>query len=143
MLGQCNSQPLKPLWALVPDVVADMDRTMEMFYEWLPKVQEYGFPIAFAVQDGMTYKDVPPEARVVFVGGTLKWKYRNISQFVDNFPTHVGRINTYDKLCQLADMGVESVDGSGWTRGDRGQFYGLRQFLSEQQNNQRKQISCV
>jgi len=37
------------------------------------------------------------------------------------------------------DSGAESVDGSGWFRGDQNQLAGLERFLEETTNNKEKQ----
>jgi hypothetical protein len=124
MLERINSQPIKPLWALVPDVVADKQKTLELWnqYDW--EVEVLGWKKAFAVQDGMTPSDVPKDADVVFVGGTTAWKWEWFDVFTLHFPrVHVGRVNTLRQLWLCDDAGVESVDGTGWFRtghdGDR------------------------
>lgn len=45
---------------------------------------------------------------------------------------HIERINTYRWHRVCADAGAESVDGTGWFRGDKEQLEGLRRFLAEQ-----------
>ncbi|HEX8184352.1 MAG TPA: hypothetical protein VF747_06365 [Blastocatellia bacterium] len=88
-----------PLWALVPDVVADRDGTLKEWDKWSVVVESYGFKLAFAVQDGMTRKDVPNNADVVFIGGTVAWKWKTAPQWCAAFPrVHIGRVNTYDRI---------------------------------------------
>lgn len=117
MLDYASRKEHKPLWVLVPDVVADKNKTLESWYHHFPRIQKYGFPLAFAVQDGMTPADVPADAEVVFVGGTTEWKWRNAKWFCENHSrVHVGRVNTPDRLWICSDMGAESVDGTGWFR---------------------------
>jgi hypothetical protein len=78
---------------------------------------QYGWPLAFAVQDGMTPSDVPGNAEVVFVGGTTKWKWDTAEMWAKSFPrVHVGRVNEVRRLWQCADLGIEPVDGTGWFR---------------------------
>src|SRR5690606_19465502 len=85
-----------PRWLLVPDVVADRDATIARWREWEPKLRPFGFPLAFAVQDGMTAEDVPADADVIFVGGTTDWKWRTVWRWCHDFPrVHVGRVNGY------------------------------------------------
>jgi len=106
----------KPDWVLVPDVVGDRDATLREWDRYLPVASRYGWPVAFAVQDGMTPADVPADADVVFVGGTTEWKWRNIEMW-KSFPrVHVGRVNEIDRVWQCQDLGCESVDGTGWFR---------------------------
>lgn len=117
MLENLTDEPTKPLWVLVPDVVADKRATLTSWYRYAPRVAEYGWPLAFAVQDGMTPSDVPENADVVFIGGTTEWKWRNLQTFCNAFPrVHCGRVNTTDRLWRCADLGCESVDGTKWFR---------------------------
>lgn len=50
-----------PLWALVPDIVADRDGTLRNWEKYAPVVRQHGFRLAFAAQDGMTFGDVPDD----------------------------------------------------------------------------------
>lgn len=117
LLDWSKSSGLKPLWALVPDVVADRHATLERWHQYAPLVKSYGWPLAFAVQDGMSVHDVPENADVVFVGGTTEFKWSTVQMWAWYFPrVHVGRVNSIDRLWQCEDLGVESVDGTGWFR---------------------------
>src|SRR5690348_9006473 len=49
----------RPIWAIVPDVVGDRIRTLRKWDMYAPRLAEYGWPLAFAVQDGMAPSDVP------------------------------------------------------------------------------------
>ena len=113
-----SAHPLKPLWAVVPDSVGDRDETLREWDRWYPQLsRSFDLRYAFAAQDGMTAKDVPSEADVVFVGGTFKWKWRNLKTWCKDFPRiHVGRVNTIRTLLYCMSLGVESVDGTGWFR---------------------------
>jgi len=126
-VAQCGQAPK---WALVPDVVADAEATLREWDAWAVRVQQYGWPLAFAAQDGHTPDDVPSEAEVVFVGGTTDWKRRTIHQWCEAFPrVHVGRINTGKWLWECHRAGAESCDGTGWLRGDKVQLAGLVSYL--------------
>lgn len=104
-----------PLWVAVPDVVADRDATLARWQEWAPRLAAYRWPLAFVVQDGMTRGDVPPDAAVVFVGGSTEWKRATLRTWCRQFPrVHVGRINTPEWLRRCEAAGAESVDGTGW-----------------------------
>jgi len=115
-----------PLWALVPDVVADRAATLAQWERYAPEVEAIGWPLAFAVQDGMTPDDVPGNASVVFVGGTSDWKWRTVPTWTRQFKrVHVGRVNELRRLWTCEDHGVESVDGTGWFRdSDQGRRVG-------------------
>lgn len=113
----------KPMWALVPDVVADKEATLAKWEMHAQEVIHAGIKTAFAVQDGMEPKDVPSNADVVFVGGSTEWKWRTVTTWCESFPrVHVGRVNGIRRLWQCERIGVESVDGTGWFRdSDEGQ----------------------
>jgi hypothetical protein len=117
MLAWVQKSGLRPLWALVPDVVADREATLAAWERYAPMVAQLGWPRAFAVQDGMAVSDVPREADVIFVGGTTDWKWATVAQWADSFPfVHVGRVNELDKLQLCQSLGVASLDGTGWFR---------------------------
>lgn len=110
----------KPLWVLVPDVVANREATLENWKRYAPMVREAR---GFAVQDGMTPDDVPSDADLIFVGGTTSWKWRTLPMWAKcGKRIHVGRVNTLRRLWTCDEFGVESCDGTGWFRegdGDR------------------------
>jgi hypothetical protein len=119
-----------PRWVLVPDVVADADATLREWETWAPRLHAYGWPLAFAAQDGMTPDDVPSGAEVVFLGGTDAWKRPSIRPWCEAFPrVHVGRVNTLKWLWHCHDAGAESCDGTGWFRGSQTQLAGLMTYL--------------
>lgn len=117
MLDKAKACGHDPMWALVPDVVADAEATLEKWERYAPVVSRYGWQKAFAVQDGMTASDVPHDADIVFVGGTTRWKLSSLEMWASSFPrVHVGRVNTIGRLLTCDRLGIESVDGTGWTR---------------------------
>lgn len=90
--AKLSGQP--PLWVLVPDVVGDRVGTIAYWREYYPLADKYGWPLAFAVQDGMTARDVPDSAEVVFVGGSTFWKWSTAAQWCKDFPrVHVARVH--------------------------------------------------
>ena len=132
-------QSIRPLWLAVPDVVADRGATLENWKRWAPLLAWTGLPLAFVAQDGMTFDDVPPDADVVFIGGTTDWKRAAIAPWCKRFPrVHVGRINTERWLDYCAEAGAESCDGTGWFRGDKDQLAGLESFLRRQAQGKRR-----
>lgn len=125
-------QPVKPIWALVPDCVGNREETMRMWHQYKPMVRGFGIPLAFAVQDGMGMADVPSDASVVFVGGSTQWKRDTAPLWCRAFPrVHIGRVNTYRWLRYYEDCGAESCDGTGWFRGCKRQLDGLVAWLEE------------
>lgn len=143
LLKNVRIRHLRPLWALVPDVVSDRNATLERWKRYFPTVNGYSFDAAFAVQDGMTPSDVPSTAAVVFVGGSTIWKWRTLPMWCASFKrVHVGRVNSYRRLWQCHDAGAESCDGTGWFRGDHGSgkpLRGLRAYLAESSGEQQRQ----
>lgn len=131
LIDWARSNTQKPEWVIVPDVIGDAERTLRR-YSTFAGLSE--FPLALAVQDGMTPADVrklttnPPQ--VICVGGTDDFKKNTWREWTENFPrVHVLRVNSPKWLYELEEAGVESCDGTGWNRGDKNQTAGLEQFL--------------
>lgn len=122
-----------PRWLVVPDVVADAEKTLQSWNEWSPRLRaEYGWKLAFAVQDGMESEDVPKDADLIFIGGTTEWKWKTMRRWCADFPrVHAARVNTRRQLLFAHWCGAESVDGTGFFRGDKAQLAGLQRFLEE------------
>lgn len=119
LLDKAACAQIKPRWVAVPDKVMDAGQTKKMWNEWHPFAGELGVPLAFVVQDGMTEKDVPDNADVVFVGGSTGWKWSSLHGWTARFPrVHVGRVNSLRRLLECEEAGAESCDGTGWFRGD-------------------------
>lgn len=117
MLKRIRMTGLSPLWAAVPDVVADRESTLASWRQYSHIVRELEWPTAFCVQDGMTVKDVPSEADVIFVGGSDGWKFPNLPMWTENFPrVHCARVNSPEMILACQRLGCESVDGTGWFR---------------------------
>lgn len=102
--------------AVCPDVVGDAAATLERFRQYAPIIQQYGYPVAFVTQDGLTMDMVPwAEFDVLFVGGTDNHKLNESMPFIVEAKqrglwVHVGRINSATRMAQfwLAD----SSDGT-------------------------------
>lgn len=128
---------LRPDWVIVPDVVADMEATWRNWYHWTPHLHPYDLSYALAVQDGMTpswvRKEIRPKPGVIFIGGSTDWKWSTLAEWCREFPrVHVGRVNTGDQLERCRAAGAESVDGTGWFRGQPKQIEALGMFLMRQ-----------
>lgn len=128
---------LDPEWALVPDKVGDRDETLRKWEKYASMTAGFGWPLAFAVQDGMVIGDVPTDASVIFVGGSTEWKWETMPMWCAEFDhVHVGRVNAYHRLWECHRAGAKSTDGTGWMRGDRTQFQGLLNYLAESSQSQ-------
>lgn len=116
-LGRIRDTLETPIWAAVPDVVANREATLRQWNEWSFLVVENGWPTALVVQDGMTMRDVEScKPDVVFVGGTTEWKWKTAHLWCQDFPrVHVGRVRSR-RLTYCQQIGAESCDGTGWFR---------------------------
>ena len=126
--------PYKPVWAIVPDVVANAEKTFRWWNVWSHIVKfDYGMTTALAVQDGMTPDHVwklQVQPDVIFIGGTTEWKWATLRMWTKHFPrVHVGRVNTEQLLWKAHKAGAESTDGSGWYH--RKQFDQLVRYLTQ------------
>ncbi len=109
-------------WIVVPDVVMDARRTLELAERWLPKLSRYRLLVA--VQNGMTPRDVRPwlsERVGIFLGGDTNWKLDTMRSWGEvaresGAHFHVGRVNSAQRihLCHLA--GADSFDGTSASR---------------------------
>jgi len=108
---------LKPIWAAVPDVVANREATMTNWPIYRDEIKSRNWDTAFCVQDGMTPGDVPDDADVVFVGGSDGWKFPSLPMWCSSFPrVHCARVNAPEMIEACERLGCESVDGTGWFR---------------------------
>lgn len=134
LLEWAKATGIAPRWTLVPDKVGDWLGTLRMWQENADYAASFGWPLAFAVQDGMRAVHVPSAAKIVFVGGSTDWKWSTLQYWTANFPrVHVGRVNTKKYLEIAAAAGAESCDGTGWFRGRKEQLRGLLQWLEDRQ----------
>jgi len=126
----------QPLWVLVPDVVADRERTLVNWQVYAPIVVAHGWRPALAIQDGMTFDDVPSSDCVLFLGGSTEWKEAAIGPWCRRFPgrVHVGRVNTWRRLLACYHAGAISVDGTGWFTKKGGQAADLVRFFEYAQS---------
>lgn len=145
LLGWAGDKEQPPLWALVPDSVADRDRTLEKWERFSPVVRAAGFRPAFALQDGMTFEDVPDAECMLFIGGSTGWKVAAIRPWCARFPgrVHVARVTEEKRLMLCYEAGAASVDGNGWNRktnkpGQPAQWPSLIRFFEMQSTERRK-----
>lgn len=120
----------RPLWAIVPDVPGNAERTLERWAEYATGLTYC--PRALAVQDGMepaAVKALHIQPDVIAVGGSTEWKWATVEKWARAFPrVHLLRCNSPARLYDLEKMGVESCDGTGWARGNRTQTAGLEEW---------------
>lgn len=106
----------------VPDVVGDATATAARFAFWAPVVRRFGFPVALVAQDGLTVPDVPWDGiDALFIGGHTDWKLGRTARTLVAYArargkwVHMGRVNSRRRLRYAAHIGVQSVDGTGWS----------------------------
>lgn len=117
MIAMIRLTRLQPLWAAVPDVVADREGTLRNWDIYAHEIVALGWKTAFCVQDGMTPDDVPANVDVIFVGGSDGWKFPNLAMWTESFPrVHCGRVTSQEMIEACERLGCESVDGTGWFR---------------------------
>lgn len=117
MLSMVRMTRLTPLWAAVPDVVANREETLRNWDIYAGEIEALGWTKAFCVQDGMTPDDVPSNADVIFVGGSDGWKFPNLPMWTQHFPrVHCARVNSVEMFEACERLGCESIDGTGWFR---------------------------
>lgn len=132
MLFWAQAAPQKPRWGIVADRPGDWSATAWKYRHYVDQMTACAIPLAVAVQDGCTVKDVQalsPAPAVICVGGSTDWKWSTAENWIKRFPrVHVLRVNSPEKLYWLESLGCESCDGTGWNRGDRTQTRGLEEW---------------
>ena len=111
-----------PVFACLPDVVGDAQRTVELFEYF--KSHTNGIPRALVLQDGIEHATIPWDAlSAVFVGGSDAFKYSPIAiraartaKMLGKW-VHVGRVNTAKRVRNWIGI-ADSIDGSGISRYD-------------------------
>ena len=107
-----------------PDVVGDSKATLELWYEWAPKIVEAAQSPAFVAQDGQLAEAIPWGRGVgaVFIGGSTRFKLGSEAARIvhaanrRNIWTHMGRVNTHRRIMFAQTLGVRSIDGSKFSR---------------------------
>lgn len=113
----------RPLWVVVPDVVADAAATLDLWRCWHHQVRAYGLPAAFVAQDGAESLRVPWERMAcLFVGGSTEYKESDAAAWLIRQAkmhgklVHVGRVNTERRVRLFDGLGLDSIDGTQFSR---------------------------
>lgn len=118
-------------WVTLPDVVSDAQKTTELFFEWQKRLifmdksvhwsEMFGF--AYVGQDGCEDIDIPWDSfACFFIGGSTEWKLSQTTADIVREAqrrgkcVHMGRVNSQKRLRYAYWLGVDSVDGTGYSR---------------------------
>ena len=115
------------LFVAVPDVVADAYATARQFERWWTGPARRGLPVALVAQDGLEHMGrwmsmVWPRIDALFIGGSTEWKLGPAARaFVREAKrrglwVHMGRVNSVKRIAYAAEIGCDSIDGTGWMR---------------------------
>jgi hypothetical protein len=110
------------LFVTVPDVVSDAASTLHLWPFWSRLIRGLGYPVAFVAQDGLTPEGVPwGELDVLFIGGSTHYKesleVRSLCAYAKarGVWVHWGRVNSKRRYKLALEMGVDSIDGTGFS----------------------------
>lgn len=120
-----------------PDFVADAERTLERFACWQPIIAACGLPVALVAQDGLTPACAPWEKLdCLFIGGSTEWKLSLAAEELILEAkacakwVHVGRVNSFRRVRHFHEIGVDSIDGTCFSRWPDKYFPGVLRWLA-------------
>jgi len=107
------------LFAVAPDVLCDARATVVRSLPVMPVIRDMGFNAAFVAQDGLTLGQTPWDAfDCLFIGGSTAWKFSEVVVGLVAYArqlgkwTHMGRVNSKQRMRYAASIGIDSVDGT-------------------------------
>lgn len=106
------------LFATAPDVLGNHEATVSRAVPILHMIRAVGIPAAFVAQDGWHDSTTPwNDFDVLFVGGSTEFKFRCGRAAVSaaklhGKKTHMGRVNSLERLRAAVSIGCDSVDGN-------------------------------
>ena len=131
------------LFAVVPDVVADAERTLDRFYQYADAVRGLSYPVAFVLQDGAEQDlDLVPfhDFDCLFIGGSTEFK---MSEHAIDYAiearergkwVHVGRVNSWSRYKAWAPY-ADSCDGTFLAFGPRTNLPKLMRWIDTHDQN--------
>ena len=108
----------RTLFATAPDVLGNHAATVALSVPVLEMIRAIGLPAAFVAQDGWDEATTPwDKFDVLFVGGTTAFKFRGgrlavMAAIHRGKKTHMGRVNSLDRLRAALSIGCASADGT-------------------------------
>lgn len=99
----------KCLFVVVPDVVGDARKTINLFDEWHTRIN---YPLAFVAQDGQENLELPDTAlwSTLFIGGSTNFKMSDAAiDLINDAVTlgkhvHIGRVNTWRRYSHFRSI---------------------------------------
>ena len=114
-----HASPCEALFATVPDVVADHDKTVDRWGKYHTTVSSLGYKPAFVLQDGAALDTIPWETMgCLFIGGSTDFKLSDTARMfcaeakARSIWVHMGRVNSFKRMVLAKQWGVDSVDGT-------------------------------
>jgi len=107
----------------VPDVVGDAWLTLHAYWEeYASLVWRWRLPPAYVLQDGIQdVGDVPwGSCAAIFLGGSDAFRRSELVRAICAHARerrrwlHIGRVNSHAAIRWAADLGADSIDGTGW-----------------------------
>lgn len=107
------------LFAVLPDVPFDHDATLARSLPYLERVRGLGYPVALAIQNGVSVGHVPwDDLDAVFIAGDKAFKSSAIAWAIcrearrRQLHVHIARRNSKKAMQSAYDMGADSIDGT-------------------------------
>lgn len=122
------SWPFRPFFVVLPDVVGDGRRSLDLSLAWLDRLRGVReLSLYLAIQEGIELADVAPIERWlsgIFIGGkTWSWKVRAAAHWTPwarerGLFVHVGRAGSVRRIETCHALGVSSVDSNAplWSK---------------------------
>ena len=132
-----------PMWVSVPDVVGKAIATSRLYDKWWPEINGRGLPVALVAQNGQESIGLPPEWKYdcLFIGGDNEFKLgAHVRWLVKKVKSkgklvHMGRVNSWRRLCYAYEIGCDSVDGTGFSRFPDTYIPQMIRYLEKPQSN--------
>jgi len=124
-LDTCYKLNLTLDFIVCPDIVTGGEKSLLFSLEWAQGRLRTAPRLALVLQDGMTPEMIDDYTlsffEVLFVGGTVEWKWKTAEQWVEhahkhNKKCHIGQCGKLLSLRMASLLGVDSVDSTSFTR---------------------------
>ena len=133
MLEKWSHADIPVVWVTLPDIVGAAKPTLDLFWHWYPHIS---FHKALVGQDGMEDLELPwAHFKCLFIGGTTEWKLSTHAADLiregkaRGKQIHMGRVNSDKRLRYAYRLGVDTVDGTGYSKYNRKELLKALNFL--------------